>query len=101
MENTRKQTSQYLRSSRLARKRPTELDRTADADDQLTTKHTYATVELPPSHITHFRETSTSDAIERIARLLGVSVDLDDPEPALVAAVERAVAVLVQRRGPR
>ena len=44
-------------------------------------------------------ETLCSGAIERIARLVGVPVDLDDPEPALVAAVERAVAALVKRAG--
>lgn len=37
-----------------------------------------------------------SDAIERIAVLVGVSVDLDDPEQAVVSAVERRVAELVQ-----
>jgi hypothetical protein len=37
-------------------------------------------------------ETLCSDAIERIAVMLGVMVDFDDPEPALVAAVERGVA---------
>jgi hypothetical protein len=40
-------------------------------------------------------ETLASDALERIARLLGVAVDLDDPEPALFAAVEKAVTLLV------
>jgi hypothetical protein len=37
-----------------------------------------------------------SDAIERIARMIGVAVDMDEPEQALVAAVERSVAELVQ-----
>ena len=43
-------------------------------------------------------ETMTSDALERLARLLEISIDLDDPEPALIAAVERAVAELVISR---
>ena len=42
-------------------------------------------------------ETLCSDAVERIAVMLGVAVDLDDPEPALIAAVERAIAALVDR----
>lgn len=42
-------------------------------------------------------ETLCSDSIERIARMLDVQVDLDEPEPAFVAAVERAVASLVER----
>lgn len=41
-----------------------------------------------------------SDAIERIAVLVGVCVDLDDPEQAIVAAVERSVAELVQVHRP-
>jgi hypothetical protein len=39
-------------------------------------------------------ETAASDAIERIALLLGMAVDPDDPEPALISAVEQAVARL-------
>jgi len=35
--------------------------------------------------------------VERIAVMLGVAVDLYDPEPALIAAVERAIAALVDR----
>lgn len=42
-------------------------------------------------------ETLCSDAIQRIATLVGISVDLDDPEQALVFAVERELAVLVER----
>jgi hypothetical protein len=46
-------------------------------------------------------ETLCSDAIERIARMVGVPIDLDDPEPALVAAVEHEVAALVERGAGR
>ncbi len=41
-------------------------------------------------------ETLASDAFERVAQLLGVAVDLDAPEQALFASVERAVAALVR-----
>jgi hypothetical protein len=47
-----------------------------------------------PSDVNTY-ETMTSDAFERLAKLLGVPVDLDDPEPALIAAVERRVAELL------
>ena len=42
-------------------------------------------------------ETLASDALERLAQLLGIATDLDDPEPALITAVERKVAELVGR----
>ncbi len=45
-------------------------------------------------------ETMASDALERLAKLLGISNDPDDPEPALIAAVERAVNELVIARRP-
>ncbi len=48
------------------------------------------------SKTTH--ETMASDALERLAKSLGVPADLDDPEPALIAAVERAVAALIAGR---
>ena len=37
------------------------------------------------------RETLRSDANEALARRLGITVDLDDPEPALEAAVQRRI----------
>jgi len=49
---------------------------------------------VTPAEATSY-ETMTSDAFERLGHLLGISTDLDDPEPALIAAVERAVAELV------
>jgi hypothetical protein len=41
-------------------------------------------------------ETLCSDAIQRIAEMIGVAVQLDDPEPALVSAVEKRIAELMQ-----
>ncbi|WP_035680986.1 hypothetical protein [Bradyrhizobium liaoningense] len=38
-----------------------------------------------------------SEAIERIAVVVGITLDMDEPEQALVAAVERRVAELVRR----
>jgi hypothetical protein len=46
-------------------------------------------------------ETMASDALERLALLLGITADLDDPEPALIEAVERRVAELVGRDAAR
>jgi hypothetical protein len=45
----------------------------------------------------HSFEWLCSEAIERIARVVGITVDMDEPEQALVAAVERRVAALVQK----
>ena len=42
-----------------------------------------------------------TDAMYRVASLLGIAFDMDDPEQALVSAVERAVAALVVRAGVR
>jgi ParB-like chromosome segregation protein Spo0J len=41
------------------------------------------------------REAAASDFIEHLARRLGLSIDLDDPEPALFAAVERVITHLL------
>ena len=54
-------------------------------------------IDRTPKKLSPSMETLCSDAIHRIAILIGVAVDLDDPEPALVSAVERAVAALVDR----
>ena len=37
-----------------------------------------------------------SQAMERLAHALGVTVDLDDPEQALIAAVDRRVRDLIK-----
>ena len=42
-------------------------------------------------------ETLASDALERLATMLGIALVLDDPEPALISAVERAVGSLIAR----
>jgi hypothetical protein len=60
------------------------------------TQHTL-TCDISATHRrTRAFEWLCSDAIERIAVLVRVCVDLDDPEQAVVAAVERRVAELVQ-----
>lgn len=46
-------------------------------------------------------ETLASDAIERMARRLGLMVDLDEPEQALIAAVERRLEELIAQRYER
>jgi hypothetical protein len=51
--------------------------------------------------MTKSTETLASDAIERMARRLGLIVDLDDPEQALIAAVERRVEELIVQRYER
>jgi hypothetical protein len=56
------------------------------------------TADCIPGVLQRETETLCSDAIERIARVLGLSVDLDDPEQALVAAVESRIVALVERK---
>lgn len=49
------------------------------------------------SPVRMFSDGVAADAVEIYAMLLGIPVDLNDPELALLAAVERAIRDLISR----
>lgn len=51
---------------------------------------------LVPSPPRLINEVRAFDALERIGHLLGVPIDQDDPEQAIIASIERAVVRFIE-----